>query len=134
MRRALKVAGLVVLGAVLSASGFLSWYHWGRGSTSPTALHVVRFSDSWDGMLMDSCQVNAAGDEVNALGTFNATAANRGIANLIELRVDSRQSILATVKMSVRPSAGGVWNLSAHLLQGFGTPTTCLFGLFYSSN
>jgi hypothetical protein len=40
MRRVLKVIGLVVFGAVLSAAGFVGWYRWGR-STAPTSTHIA---------------------------------------------------------------------------------------------
>ncbi len=86
----------------LSAAGFVSWNHWGRGSTNPTSLPVEKFSNSFLGLVAGR-EVNATGDEVLADGTFNNNAV---IGNSVQVRVVSPQTILADATTSAVPSAG----------------------------
>ena len=123
-RRSLKVIGLLLLGAALSAAGFIGWYQWGR-STEPTSIPITYTKNGGSGMSPTRCEVNASQGEALAYGTFTGPANPQG--NNIALYVVGAHGELlgSTYQNDTDVGAGADWTLQTHLLQGFGPPISC---------
>ena len=135
MRRFLKAAGLIVIGAILATAGFAAgWYQWYRKPPSPSGpisiTQVQHFDDSQKGLHVARCEVNRNGDEALAYGSFNKNATH---GNEVTLNVFGQQQQLlgSTTNKSVDVTPGTPWTVAVHLLQGFGAPKFCLLGAVF---
>jgi hypothetical protein len=136
MRRFLKAAGLIAVGAILATAGFAAgWYQWYRTQPSGpiTITQVQHFNDSEKGLEVARCEVNRNGNEAVAYGSFNKNATH---GNEVTLNVFGPQQQLlgSTTNKSVDVTPGTPWTVAAHLIEGFGAPRFCLLGLYSSSS
>jgi hypothetical protein len=60
----------VVVGALLASAGWFAWYRVTR--SRPVELHIEHFGAA--DLVPTACRVNAAGNEVQAYGTFRTTS------------------------------------------------------------
>jgi len=121
---ALKVIGLIVLGAALSAAGLIGWYHWGRSTPAEYSIPIGNTTNSDGGMKPSSCQINGSQSEALAYGVFTV-GADSGSNNLIQLYVVGAHQKLLGSASEADVNTAGQWTLQAHLLQGFGPPLDC---------
>lgn len=123
MQRVLKVIGLIVLGAALSAAGLIGWYHWDRSTPGSYSIPIGTTTNSDGGMTPTSCQINGSQTEALAYGIYtNAAPSGNDTTQLFV--VGSHKKLLGSTSQPVG-NAGVDWTLQASLLQGFGQPLDC---------
>jgi hypothetical protein len=132
MRRVLKALALVLLGAVLSAAAFFSWYNWGKSTSGPTSIPVKKLIHSQPGMKPTTCEISASQSDALAYGTLTKQIGG-GFTSTINLFVlGSGNEVLGSAQQSFsNVTKGQNWTLHAHLLQGFGSPVTCYVSFNY---
>ena len=128
--RALKVIGLIVFGAALSAAGLIGWYHWGRNTPGPYSIPIDTTKDSSGGMTPTSCQINGSQTEALAWGVYT-NAAPSGQDTIELFVVGSHAKQLGNATQNVDNAGAGVdWTLQASLTQGFGPPLDCYVQIY----
>lgn len=125
--RVLKVIGLILFGAALSAAGLIGWYHWGRSTPGPYSIPIGNTNDSYGGMKPSSCQINGSQTEALAYGVFtNGVPTGTGNDSIQLSVVGEHQKLLGSTTQTIGNAGGGVsWTLQASLTQGFGPPLDC---------